>query len=86
METKNIELTVQGWQDLITLGNLTLTDGDTYTIAPCGGGIYEVALANNIPEDNFHGHPVQSGTNFNFVYNNENIWIRGYYPAIIVIS
>ena len=86
MATQNIEITEQGWQDLITLGNLTLTSGDTYTIAPCGGGTYEVALANNMPTNDFQGHPVQAGTNFNFVYNGEKIWLKGYYPATVVLS
>ena len=86
MATQNITVTESGWQDLETLGSLSLTSGNTYTITACGGGIYEVALADSMPAEDFQGHPVQTGTNFNFVYNNEKIWVKGYYPATIVIS
>lgn len=86
MDTQNIKITNQGWQDLITLGELELTSGDTYTITPLGAGIYEIAQADNTPEENLQGHPVQAGTNFNFVYNDKKIWIKGYYPATVIIS
>lgn len=86
MDTQNIKITNQGWQDLITLGELELTSGDTCTIACRGEGTCEVVLADAEPKSNFLGHIVSADENFNFNYDGTKIWIKCGSPVIAVIS
>ncbi len=86
METQNIEIAEQGWQDLITLGSLSLTSGSVYTIACRGAGTCEVVLADAEPESNFLGHPAKADENFNFTYDGTKIWVKCLTPVTVVIS
>lgn len=76
MATQNIEITKGGWQNLITLGGLTLTQGNTYTVTVRGNGTNQVCVADSKPEETFLGHPVSQDVNFSFTYNGEDIWVK----------
>ena len=76
MATKNIQITEGGWQDLITLGSLSLSNGTTYSVAIRGNGTSEVVLASSKPDNSFMGHPVSADVNFSFTYAGEKIWVK----------
>ena len=76
MATQNIEITEGGWQDLTTLGELTLTENQQYTLAIYSNGLNEVCIADSKPADDFKGHPVNNGENFGFTYTGEDIWVK----------
>lgn len=90
MATKNIEIEKGDWQDLITLGELTLEANKPYAISIIGSKYSEVCLDNSEPADDTKGHPIVEGTNLTFVYDNEKIWIKlgetDSQTAIVVIS
>ena len=75
MATQNITITEGGWQDLITLGSLTLTQGDTYTITIYSNGQSEVCIADSKPEDTFRGHGILEEA-FSFIYTGDKIWVK----------
>ena len=76
MATKNIEITQNGWQDLITLGDLSLTNNNVYTLTIYSNGENQVCLSDTLPEANFKGHPVKNSEKFGFTYMGEKIWIK----------
>ena len=77
MATQNIEIQKGDWQDVITLGSLTLTDGQLYTINIHANGENQVAIASTKPTDDFVGHPTSSTINFGFTYISGNvIWVK----------
>ena len=91
METQNIEIQKGDWQDIITLGSLTLTDGDYYTISVIANGESEVCIASTKPADGFKGHPTNAKINFGFYYKTDDVvWIKlnpmAADTAIVVIS
>ena len=90
METENIKITEPGWQDVATVGGVTLTNGDTYTITLIGNVGGEVCIATSTPDDGFKGHPVSENVNFSFTYvTGEKIWVKvspQLGNAIVVIS
>lgn len=51
MATQNIEIQKGDWQDVITLGSLTLEENKTYTIGIRGSKYSEVYIGDNTPED-----------------------------------
>lgn len=77
MATQNIEIQKGDWQDVITLGGLTLVDGQLYTINVHANGESQVAIADTKPADDFIGHPTSSTINFGFTYKTGNIiWVK----------
>lgn len=77
MTTKNIQITTSGWQDLITLGSLSLTDGQSYTLTIESNGDNQVCIASTEPEESFKGHPVRNSVNFNFTFKTgDKIWVK----------
>ena len=76
MTTKNITVTESGWQNIVTLGDLTLTQNNTYTVTVRGNGTNQVCLADSEPEETFLGHPVSQDVNFSFTYTGEDIWVK----------
>lgn len=77
MATQNIEITQKDWQDIITVGSLSLTDSQTYTVAIRGNNNNEIAIAAAEPADGFMGHPVGEDVNFNFTYKSgDKIWVK----------
>ena len=77
MTTENIEIQKGDWQDVITLGSLTLTDGTAYTITVLANGTSQVCLADTKPADDFEGHPTNARTNFIFTYHTGDvIWVK----------
>jgi len=91
MATQNIEIQKGDWQDIITLGSLTLTDGNTYCINVKANGESNVAIANSKPSDDFVGHPTTAKINFNFTYHTGDVvWIKlneiAADTAIVVLS
>lgn len=77
MATQNIQITEGGWQDLITLGNLSLSDGDYHTITFLSNGENQVCLSASEPEETLKGHPVQNSVNFGFTYHTgDKIWVK----------
>ena len=77
MATSNVTIDNDGWQDIITKGSLTLTDGDVYTITVLANGESEVCIADSKPADDFKGHPVKANINFGFTYHTgDAIWVR----------
>ena len=77
MATQNIEIAKGDWQDIITEGSLTLTDGTAYTITVLAHGTSQVCLADTKPDDDFEGHPIDARTNFIFTYHTGDvIWIK----------
>ena len=91
MATQNIEIQKGDWQDIITLGSLTLTDSNTYTITVLANGESEVCIADSKPIDGFKGHPTNAKINFNFTYKTDDvIWVKlnpiAADSAIVVLS
>lgn len=86
MATQNIEITEQGWQDLATLGSITFTQGQEYTITVRGASACEVALASSKPASYFLGHIAKADENFNFTYNGDNVWVKCRVPVTVVLS
>lgn len=77
MATQNIEIQKGDWQDVITLGSLTLTEGNYYTINIYANGESQVAIADIKPADDFIGHPTSSIINFGFTYKSGDIiWVK----------
>ena len=76
MATQNIEITQGGWQDLETLGGLTLTNGNNYTLTILSNGMNEVCISDTTPSATFKGHPVDNSENFGFTYSGEKIWVK----------
>lgn len=77
MATVNIEVQKGDWQDIITLGSLSLTDGDYYTVTVLANGESEVCIADSKPADDFVGHPTNAKINFGFTYKTDDIiWVR----------
>lgn len=77
MATENIEIQKGDWQDVITLGSLTLTNGNYYTINVQANGESEVAIADSKPADDFVGHPTNAKINFGFTYKTGDIiWVK----------
>ncbi len=76
MATKDITVTKGSWNDLVTLGSLSLTQGDTYTLSVLASGISEVCIADSAPENTFRGHELLEHHGFTFTYNNEKIWVK----------
>ena len=77
MATENIEIQKGDWQDVITLGGLTLTDGTAYTVTVLANGTSQVCLADAKPGDDFEGHPADARTNFIFTYHTGDvIWVK----------
>ncbi len=77
MATQNVTIDNDGWQDLITEGSLSLTNGEVYTITVLANGESEVCIADTKPEDGFKGHPVKANINFGFTYHTSDvIWVR----------
>lgn len=86
MATQNIKITEQGWQDLATLGSITFTQNQEYTIAVRGASACEVALASSKPADNFLGHIAKADENFNYTYTGDDVWVKCGNPVTVVIS
>lgn len=76
MATENITVTAGGWQNLSTLGSLTLTENQYYTVTIYCPGENEVCLATTEPETTFKGHKALDGENFGFTYTGEDIWVK----------
>lgn len=77
MATENIEIQKGDWQDVLTLGSLTLTEGDYYTINVYANGESQVAIADTKPSDEFRGHPTSAKINFGFTYKSGDvIWVK----------
>ena len=87
MATQNITITNKGYQDLETVGDITLTANSTYTISARGAGVCEVVIADTQPTNNFLGHIAKADENFGFTYTGETIWVKcDFLPTTIVIS
>lgn len=77
MATVNIEIENGEWQDIITLGELTLTNGQTYKISVSANGESQICIADNKPEDSFVGHPLDSKSIFEYTYATDDvIWVK----------
>lgn len=77
MATQNIEIEKGEWQNIITLGELTLTNGQTYKISVLANGESQICIADNKPEDSFVGHPLDSKSIFEYTYATDDvIWIK----------
>lgn len=91
MATQNIEIQKGDWQDIITEGDLTLTDGSTYTMTVLANGESQIAISDTKPTDGFVGHPTSAKINFGFTYKTGDvIWVKlnelAADTAIVVIS
>lgn len=91
MTTVNIEIEKGDWQDINTLGSLSLTDGNTYCINVNANGESQVAIVDSKPNDDFVGHPTTAKINFNFTYHTgDTIWVKlneiAADTAIVVLS
>lgn len=87
MATQNITIENGGWQDLITLGSLSLTNDENYTVAIRGTFGGEVCIASSKPADGFFGHTVKSDENFGFKYvTGDKIWVKTTPPTVVVFS
>lgn len=76
MATKNITISNDGWQDLETLGELSLVANDSYTIEVKDNGECEVCIATSQPQNTFRGHTVKENISFTFTYKSEGVWIK----------
>lgn len=76
METQNVEIFKGDWQDVITLGSLTLEENKTYTVSITGSNYSQVCIASTKPASDFIGHPVAEETSFNFTYEGDSIWVK----------
>ncbi len=74
MATVEVEITQGGWQDLITLGSLSLTENEYYTLTILSNGTSHVAIGDSEPE--VTGHPVKEDENFGFTYKGEKVWVK----------
>lgn len=86
MTTQNIEINERGWKNLATVGEITFTQNQTYTIAARSGGVCEIAIAETQPAGDFIGHIAKADENFTFQYTGEDIWVKCSNNAVIVIS
>ena len=90
MATVNVTIEKGGWQDVIALGSLSLTENQVYTISVLASGVSEVCTASSKPENTFRGHEATEKDNFAFTYKNEKIWVKlspvAESTAIVVIS
>ena len=86
MATQNIRITEQGWQDLATLGSITFTQDQEYTITVRGASVCEVVLASTKPDETFLGHIAKADENFNFTYTGDKVWIKCRVPVTVVLS
>ena len=76
MATQNVVVEKGGWQDVLTIGSLTLTENDAYTISVKASGENEVCISDTTPYESLEGHPVTRKDNFTFTYKGEGIWVR----------
>lgn len=76
MATVEVEITSGGRQDLITLGSLSLTENEYYTLTFLSNGTSHVAIGDTEPEASITGHPVYEDENFGFTYKGEKIWVK----------
>ena len=77
MATQNITIENGGWQDLITLGSLSLTNSQSYAIAIFDADDNEVCLADSKPDTSFRGNPLRERQNFTFTYTTgDKIWVK----------
>ena len=77
MATVNVVIENGGWQDLETLGSLTLENGKTYSVAFYHSDDNEVAIADSQPSESLRGNPVRERQNFNFTYTSgDKIWVK----------
>ena len=76
MATVNIDLTESGWQDILTIGETELTNGNTYTLTILGNGTSDVCISDSTPDETLKGHPVNAYENFTFTYSGEKIWVK----------
>lgn len=77
MATENIEIAKGDWQDIITEGSLTLTNGQYYTITVYANGESQVAISDTKPADGFMGHPTNAKINFGFTYKSGDVvWVK----------
>lgn len=90
MATANVTVEKGSWQDVLTLGSLTLTQNQSYSISVLASGVNEVCISDTLPDESLEGHPVTKKDNFGFTYTGEGIWIRlnpmAESTAIVVIS
>lgn len=77
MTTVNITVEKGDWQNIISLGSLELTEGNSYTLTVLANGESEVCIADTKPNDTFKGHPTNAKTNFTFGYKaGDIVWVR----------
>ena len=76
MATENIEITQTGWQNLETVGGITLTNNQVYCICFRGNNENEIAVSDSTPAESLMGHPVGENVNFNFTYTGSDVWVK----------
>ena len=76
MATVNIEIQKGGWLNLETVGSLTLTNNQVYSMCFRGNNQNEVAIAESEPAAGFMGHPVGEDINFTFTYTGDSVWVK----------
>ena len=76
MATVNVTVSKGGWQDVLTLGSLTLTENDYYTISVLASGVNDVCISDTTPDESLRGHELTRKDNFGFTYKGEGIWVR----------
>ena len=86
MATQNIEITQRGWQDLESLGEVTLTEDQVYAMTVRGGSACEVAIADSKPEESFMGHIAKADETFNFTYKGDTVWVKCGENATVVLT
>lgn len=91
MATVNVLISQGGWQDLITLGSLSLTNNQPYSIAFYESDDNEVAIADSKPDDSLRGNPVRERQNFTFTYTTgAKIWVKAgavrLGPALVALT
>ena len=86
MDTQNIKITNQGWQNLATVGGISFTTNGTYAITARGAGVCELVISSTEPETNFLGHIINADESFNFTFTSGALWLKCRQPMTIVIS
>lgn len=86
MATVNITIENRTWQDIETLGEVTFTQNQVYTIAGRGAGSCEVAVAETKPDETLLGHIVKGDENFGFTFTGDKIWVRSGEPVKVVLT
>lgn len=77
MTTENIEIAKGDWEDIISEGSLTLTNGQLYCINVKANGDSQIAIASSKPVAGFEGHPTTAKINFNFTFHTgDKIWVK----------